>query len=591
LGLGDLTLLLVGHDSLAQQLHVHLEHRGADIERTEASEALDTIRVAVPDLIVLAPDAAASDGERIRDALMAAGKPPRVLALCDKKLGAKIATFKHDFVAALEHDIGAELIASCIESLCTLMGKPSSASRPLRSLVADVRRSHIPSKPSASKQTLTGIAPLAAPKPAAAVVAVAASEDRPTPVVPAPKPEITAAKPVAIDAAKPAEIAAPKPAAVVSAPPGKPVATKKTITSLAPERASQPTPLAAFLNAPPAAVAKIVISLPAPAAAAAKPLAAPAPAAKPAAPEPAPSVVAPPAPAPERAEEELDISVDSLPPPALPVSVPPSLPIAASPSLPMASSPTPTPLFIETQTATPAPDAPSLQPSSLEKARALALRLPRNQRYAVAAAALLCFTLAAAASVSSDTDDPIAAHAAASLNQAATKARPASAPAPVPAPAAEPAPAPILAAAPPAPSPAAATVSDGEDPEDSMVDGELFNPHDDPARAKANYLVNMGHRLRKQGRLGMAEASYLKALNVMPNYARAVSGLVAVHLSRRDGVEALRWAKKLVDLQPKRGAHQRLLGDAYALTGNKSAARGAWQLGSRLGDRTSRSRL
>lgn len=570
MGLGDLTLLLVGHDSLAQQLHVHLEHRGADIERTEASEALDTIRVAVPDLIVLAPDASASDGERIRDALMAAGKPPRVLALCDKKLGAKIATFKHDFTAALEHDVGAELIASCIESLCTLLGKPSSASRPLRSLVADVRRSHMPSKPSPAKQTLAGIAPLTAPKPA-----VIASEDRPTPVVPAPKP---------------VEIAAPKPAAI-NVP--KPVATK-AITSLAPERISQPTPLAAFLNAPPAAVAKVVISMPAPAAAAAKKslpapvksLATPAPAAKPA--EPAPIVAAAPAPVPEPVtfEEELDISVGSLPPPALAVSVPPSLPVAAPPSLPIASSPTPTPLFIETQPATPAPAAPSMKPSPLEKARALALRLPRNQRYAAAAAVALCFTLAAAASVGSDTDEPIAAHAAASLNQAATKAPPASVPAPAaPAPAA-----PILAAAPPAPI-AAATVSDSEEPEDSMIDGELYDPHADPARAKANYLVNMGHRLRKQGRLGMAEASYLKALKVMPNYARAVSGLVAVHLGRRDGVEALRWAKKLIELQPKRGAHQRLLGDAYALTGNKSAARNAWQLAARLGDRTSRSRM
>jgi len=56
-------------------------------------------------------------------------------------------------------------------------------------------------------------------------------------------------------------------------------------------------------------------------------------------------------------------------------------------------------------------------------------------------------------------------------------------------------------------------------------------------------------------------------------------------------VEALRWAKKLVQLQGKRGAHHRLLGDAYVLAGNKAAARNAWQQGMRLGDRTSRSRL
>ena len=89
----------------------------------------------------------------------------------------------------------------------------------------------------------------------------------------------------------------------------------------------------------------------------------------------------------------------------------------------------------------------------------------------------------------------------------------------------------------------------------------------------------------------MAEASYLKALQALPNYARALCGLVAVHLARRDGVEALRWARKLVQLQPKRGIHQRLLGDAHALTGSTAAARQAWQLGSRLGDRTARQRM
>jgi hypothetical protein len=570
LGLGDLTLLLVGADSLAQQLHVHLEHRGADIERTEAGEALDTIRVAVPDLIVLSQDAAASDGERIRDALMKAGKPPRVLALCDKKLGAKVATFKHDFVASLEHDIGAELIASCIESLCTLMGKPSSASRPLRSLVADVRRSHMPSKPiSAAKQTLAGIAPLVLPVAAASAPQIAAPKpnvvapaDRPTPVVPAPKP---------------AAIVAPKPAAPLIAAP--PIVVPKPIASVAPIRASQPTPLSAMLSMP-AAAAKVVRSVPAPVAVSKPPLAAPFVTAAP------PSRAAP-VEEPPSFDDELDISVASFPPPSLPVSAPPSLPVA--------SSPTPTPLFIETQTAAPAPAEPALRPSPLATARALAMRLSRSQRYAAAAALLLCLAFVTAASVSSDDDEPIATHATASLSnnvahaaRAHAPAAPAPAPAPVPALASPPVG--LLAAAPP---PVAARVENEEDeqPEDSMVDGELYDPHADPARAKANYLVNMGHRLRKQGRWGMAEASYLKALKVLPQYARAVSGLVAVHLGRRDGVEALRWAKKLVELQPKRGAHQRLLGDAYALTGDKSSARNAWQLGMRLGDRTSRSRL
>jgi tetratricopeptide (TPR) repeat protein len=113
----------------------------------------------------------------------------------------------------------------------------------------------------------------------------------------------------------------------------------------------------------------------------------------------------------------------------------------------------------------------------------------------------------------------------------------------------------------------------------------------DPARARANRFVNAGHRLRKEGRLGMAEASYLKALEAMPKYARAVSGLVTVHLARRDGVEAVRWARKLVALQGQRGAHHRLLGDAYALSGAKDPARKSWQQAVKLGDRAARARL
>jgi hypothetical protein len=553
LGLGDLTLLLVGGDSLAQQLHVHLEHRGADIERTAANEALDTIRVAVPDLILISQDASISDAERIRDGLIAAGKPPRMLAFCEKKLAAKVATYKHDFVATLEPDLGADLIASCVESLCALMGKPSSASRPLRSLVADVRRSQIPSKQiSASKQTLVGTAPLVVPPPAAAIAPQAVA------------PQVIA--PQVVAAAARAPISAPKPQPQIVAP--------KPIASVAPIHASQPTPIAALLQAPPAA--PVVSVAPAP-----KPIAATARVSVPV-PVPVPAFVPVPVLAPVPVTEDDELSFD--------VSVAASLPAPPSPVAVTSSLPTPTPLFVETQTATPAPE-PFKRPSPIAIAQALIARSTPRQRMAAAAAALLCIALGAAASFSGD-EAPLATHASANINQVAQPAKPqvksaapmlAAAPAPVAAP--KPAPTEPVAAAP------ATHEAASDEPEDSMVDGELYNPSIDPARAKANYLVNMGHRLRKQNRLGMAEASYLKALNAMPNYARAVSGLVAVHLSRRDGVEALRWAKKLVQLQGKRGAHHRLLGDAYALAGNKSAARSAWQQGVRLGDRMSRSRM
>jgi tetratricopeptide (TPR) repeat protein len=113
----------------------------------------------------------------------------------------------------------------------------------------------------------------------------------------------------------------------------------------------------------------------------------------------------------------------------------------------------------------------------------------------------------------------------------------------------------------------------------------------DVGRARANRLVNLGHRLRRGGRLGMAEASYLKALDAEPRYARAMAGLVRVHLKRRDGVEALRWARKLTGLQPRRANNQLLLGDAYALMDAHGAASKAWKTAARYGSRVARKRL
>jgi hypothetical protein len=195
-----------------------------------------------------------------------------------------------------------------------------------------------------------------------------------------------------------------------------------------------------------------------------------------------------------------------------------------------------------------------------------------------------------AASSERDADAPLAKDAAASLN-AVSRAEPAK-------------PAPVAAAQPPAaktvapkaaPEPVALVAR--AEPVEPAPQDETVEEHDDgsgaidPARARANQLVNVGHRLRKEGRWGMAEASYLKALKEMPTYARAISGLVQVHLGRRDGAEAVRWAKKLVALQSKPGVHHRLLGDAYALAGDKTGARKAWQQGSRQGDRVARERL
>src|SRR6202008_649474 len=95
--------------------------------------------------------------------------------------------------------------------------------------------------------------------------------------------------------------------------------------------------------------------------------------------------------------------------------------------------------------------------------------------------------------------------------------------------------------------------------------------------ARANALVDEGHLLFKRGHhLGLAEASYMKALAVWPDFPRALAGLTRVHLQRKDGAEAVRWAKRLVAKEPKSGQNQLLLGDAYALRSDSKDARAAW---------------
>jgi tetratricopeptide (TPR) repeat protein len=103
-------------------------------------------------------------------------------------------------------------------------------------------------------------------------------------------------------------------------------------------------------------------------------------------------------------------------------------------------------------------------------------------------------------------------------------------------------------------------------------------------------LVDEGMKLAQQGRLGLAESSYQKALQLSPEFPTAIAGLVRVHLTRRDGAEAVRWAKRLVAKQPN-GANQLLLGDAQALYGDEDAARAAWTLAADSGNNIARQRL
>jgi tetratricopeptide (TPR) repeat protein len=113
----------------------------------------------------------------------------------------------------------------------------------------------------------------------------------------------------------------------------------------------------------------------------------------------------------------------------------------------------------------------------------------------------------------------------------------------------------------------------------------------DSELGKAEALVKEGTALSRQRRFGLAEGLYLKALQISPNHPGAMAELVRVHVARRDGAEALRWAERLVAAQPTNLAHQLLLGDAYELRGDSAAARAAWTKAARGGNAAAKKRI
>jgi hypothetical protein len=120
--------------------------------------------------------------------------------------------------------------------------------------------------------------------------------------------------------------------------------------------------------------------------------------------------------------------------------------------------------------------------------------------------------------------------------------------------------------------------------------GETTEVDPTTAAGRARGLVDSGSAMLHQGRLGLAEGMYMKALQEVPEYPPAMAELVRVHIARRDGKEAVRWAELLVQKQNS-GLHQLLLGDAQSLRGNSGAAQEAWNKAARAGNATARERL
>ncbi|UJR82313.1 response regulator [Sandaracinus amylolyticus] len=96
-------------------------------------------------------------------------------------------------------------------------------------------------------------------------------------------------------------------------------------------------------------------------------------------------------------------------------------------------------------------------------------------------------------------------------------------------------------------------------------------------RSPTDQLIARANFRRNNGELQAAEADYLRVLRTDPRNARAIAGLVRLHMARRDARAATQWARRLVAARPNLPANHVLLGDALLLGGDRDGARRAWQ--------------
>jgi tetratricopeptide (TPR) repeat protein len=86
--------------------------------------------------------------------------------------------------------------------------------------------------------------------------------------------------------------------------------------------------------------------------------------------------------------------------------------------------------------------------------------------------------------------------------------------------------------------------------------------HHASARARARQaskLVSQGHSFRRAGLLGSARRRYTEALDVFPDYPRALAGLAQVALAQGKSQEALDYARRLRKERPRDAHYQKLV--------------------------------
>jgi hypothetical protein len=113
----------------------------------------------------------------------------------------------------------------------------------------------------------------------------------------------------------------------------------------------------------------------------------------------------------------------------------------------------------------------------------------------------------------------------------------------------------------------------GTAPEGSGADTADGRSRDEQIR----HLIRSANYARNRGQLGPAERDYLRVLRLQPRNARALAGLTRLAMSRRDGTQARRWARQLVEAHPRNANNHVLLGDVYRQFGDPRAAARHWR--------------
>ncbi|AKF05062.1 response regulator [Sandaracinus amylolyticus] len=116
------------------------------------------------------------------------------------------------------------------------------------------------------------------------------------------------------------------------------------------------------------------------------------------------------------------------------------------------------------------------------------------------------------------------------------------------------------------------------EPEPDVEAGADVDPEPEgEQRSPTDQLIARANFRRNNGELQAAEGDYLRVLRTDPRNARAIAGLVRLHMARRDARAATQWARRLVAARPNLPANHVLLGDALMLGGDRDGARRAWQ--------------